>query len=84
MKPIHEMTESEVEKRLAAAIIRLNSTQVEAEDDDGNVVQCYLYEGKLLDYDCNELVGFRVKKNWTWVTLLLGAVAMYCAYKLIC
>ena len=83
MKPIHEMTDSEIEKRLASAIVRLNSSVVEAEDDNGNIVQCYLYEGKLLDYDCNELVGFKIKRSWTWLLILSGAVSIWLAHYLI-
>ena len=78
MKLIPEMSIEEIEKSRANAIIRLRGCVVEAEDDNGNVVQCYLYEGKLLDYDCNELIGFKIKRNWKWlfVSMVFASIAL--------
>jgi hypothetical protein len=78
MKPIHEMSIEEIEQQTANAIIRFRSKMVEAEDDNGNIVQCYLYHNKLLDYDCNELIGFKIKKNWKWlfVSMVFASIAL--------
>jgi hypothetical protein len=83
MKMVQDMTVKEIEDKYAAAIMRLRGKVVEAENDEGSKIQCWEYEGKLFDYDKNHMKGYYVKRSWTWLLILSGAVSIWLAHYLI-
>lgn len=76
MKSISEMTVKEIEDKYAAAIMRLRGKVVEAENDQGNKIQCWEYEGKLFDFDYNHMKGYYKTRNWKWllVVSIIGSI----------
>lgn len=76
MQPIYDQSVKEIEKKYAAAIMRLRGKLVEAENDDGDKIQCWEYEGKLFDYDNNHMKGYHKKRNWKWllVVSIIGSI----------
>ena len=82
-KSIQEKSVEELESEYAAAIMRYRGKQVEAENDQGNKIQCWEYEGKLFDYDYNHMNGYYKTRNWKWLLILSGAVSIWLAHYLI-